>query len=186
MARGAFLQRVHRGDLLCGARRAGVWPPRAYVGQVTDDQGDDDVVSDLPEEESLTTSLRKALDSTPRLPRDRAAVRLAMHYAGLLDDLFDRLDEIGEHQPDDEGRDTGVADTNRLASLIAKIGPRYEATLDKLGMVPGARPATRGGDPSGTSPAAALLSYLQRGLTPEGFDPRAAVDPSVTGADAGD
>jgi hypothetical protein len=150
---------------------------------VTDQTDDDDVVSDLPDEESLTTSLRKALDSTPRLPRDRAAVRLAMNYAETLDDLWDRLAEIREN---DFATDEQVANINRLTSLIAKVGPRYEATLDKLGMVPGARPAARGGEPGGTSPAAALLAYLQRGLTPEGFDPRAAVDPSVTGADARD
>lgn len=151
----------------------------------SDPDNDDDLVSDLPDEESLTVSLRKGLDSTPRLPRDRAAVRLAMHYAGLLDDLFDRLDEHGEHR-DDDGRDTAVADINRLTSLIAKIGPRYEATLDKLGMTPGARPAARGGDPAGVSPQAALLGWLQQGATPPGVDPRAVVDPAVTAADAGD
>ena len=150
-----------------------------------DPDNDDDVVSDVPDEESLTTSLRKALDSTPRLPRDRAAVRLAMHYASLLDDLFDRLDEVGEHR-DDDGRDSSVADINRLTSMISKIGPRYEATLDKLGMAPGARPALRGGDPAGVTPAAAALGALQRGHAPPGLDPGAAVDPAVTAADAGD
>lgn len=149
------------------------------------DPDNDEVVSDLPDEESLTVSLRKGLDSTPRLPRDRAAVRLAMHYAGLLDDLFDRLDEHAEHR-DDDGRDTAVADINRLTSLIAKIGPRYEATLDKLGMTPGARPAARGGDPQGVTPQAALLGWLQQGATPPGVDPRQVVDPAVTAADAGD
>lgn len=151
-----------------------------------DPEQDDDLVPELPDEESLTTSLRRALESTPRLPRDRAGIRLAMNYAATLDDLFDRLDEIGEHRDDDD-RDTTVADINRLTGLIAKIGPRYEATLEKLGMFPGARPATRTGEPAGgQSPEAALLAFLQRGLTPPGVDPAAAVDPAVTEADSGD
>ncbi len=139
----------------------------------------DDVDSDLPEKESLSTSLRKGLDSTPRLPRDRAAIRLAMHYASLLDDAFDRLREVGEDGD-------SLANFNRMAALIAKIGPRYEATLDKLGMTPGARPAVRGGDPAGVSPAASWLAFLQSGGTPPGFDPGASVDPSVAEADAVD
>ncbi len=139
----------------------------------------DEISADLPDEESLSTSLRKALDSTPRLPRDRASVRLAMHYAGLLDDAFDRLTETGEDGDN-------LANFNRMAALIAKIGPRYEATLDKLGMTPGARPALRGGDPAGVSPAASWLAHLQTGRTPPGVDPGSAVDPAVTEADAGD
>lgn len=139
----------------------------------------DDFDGNLPDEESLSTSLRKALDNTPRLPRDRAAVRLAMHYAGLLDDAFDRLTETGEDGDN-------LANFNRMAALIAKIGPRYEATLDKLGMTPGARPAARGGDPAGVSPAASWLAFLQSGGTPPGFDPGTSVDPSVTAADVDD
>ena len=151
-----------------------------------DPGGDEALDSEVPSSESLSTALELALESTPRLPRDRAGVRLAMNYAATLDDLFDRLDEAAEHR-DDDGKDTAVADINRLTSLIAKIGPRYEATLDRLGMFPGARPAVRGGEAvGGQSPEAALLTYLQRGLTPAGFDPAAAVDPSVTAADSGD
>lgn len=151
---------------------------------MNDEPDDDDLAPDLPDEESLSTALRKALDSTPRLPRDRAGVRLAMNYAATLDDLFDRMDEIREH---DFATDEQVANINRLTGQIAKIGPRYEATLERLGMFPGARPATRTGEPAGgQSPEAALLAYLQRGLTPPGFDPAAAVDPAVTDADAAD
>jgi hypothetical protein len=148
------------------------------------DPDNDGPVPDLPVMESLSTALRLALDSTPKLPRDRAAIRLAMHYAGLLDDVFDRMDEITEGGEEDER----VADLNRLVAMVAKLGPRFEATLDKLGMTPGARPAARGGEPGGTTPQASFLAWLQSGdtVTPAGVDPRAAVDPAVTAADAGD
>jgi hypothetical protein len=130
---------------------------------------------------SLEAALNESLRSTPHLPRDRAMIELARHYARMLDDAADRLSDAGEGEAED-GRDFA-----RMAALIARIGPRYEATLDRLGMSPGARPAVRGGEHDGrTDPAAAALAVLQSGGVAAGVDYAAGVDPAVTAADAED
>jgi hypothetical protein len=139
-----------------------------------DDQGVDSFTS-------LEASLTASLASTPHLPRDRAMIELAKTYARMLDDAADRLSDAGDGEAED-GRDFA-----RMAALIAKIGPRYEATLDRMGMSPGARPAVRGGEHDGRiDPAAAALAVLQSGGVAAGVDYAAAVDPAVAEADAGD
>jgi hypothetical protein len=130
---------------------------------------------------SLEAALDESLRSTPHLPRDRAMIELARHYARMLDDAADRLTDAGDGEAED-GRDFA-----RMAALIARIGPRYEATLDRLGMSPGARPAVRGGEHDGrVDPAAGALAILQSGGVAAGVDYAAAVDPAVAEADAGD
>lgn len=143
---------------------------------------------DLAEEEDgpVFTSHRAAfdhaIDTAPHLPRDLAAVHLARTYASMLDDALDRLAERQEEEEDDDGSRAFA----RVVAIIAKIGPRYEAVLDKLGMSPGARPAVRGGEPHGVDPAAAALDQLRNGAAPAGFDPAAHLDPAVAEALADD
>lgn len=142
-------------------------------------------MTDVPEYEAFT-SLRSALiaslESTPHLPRDRALIALALRYADMIDDAQDRLGEAGD---EDEARDLG-----RMIAIVAKIGPRLEAVLDKMGMSPGARPATGGGAPlNGTDPGSTALAALQSGRPGSpapGIDYAAAVDPAVTEADTED
>lgn len=143
------------------------------------DNGEDLVdVDDEPT--SLLDALDDALRTTPALPRDRAVITLARRYAATLDDAYDRMSEAGE---DEEDQPRNFA---RMVAVIAKIGPRYEAVLDKLGMSPGARPATRGGDPHHVDPAAAALADLQSGEPAHGVDPAQGVHPAVAEALAGD
>lgn len=145
-----------------------------------DDQGVIDVDDDdeLPFT-SHVAALEAALESTPHLPRDRAAVHLARSYAAMLDDAMDRMTERAE-EDEDESRAFG-----RMVTIIAKIGPRYEAVLDKLGMSPGARPATRGGEPHGVDPAAVALEGL-RSAAADGIDQASSVDAAVAEALASD
>lgn len=132
---------------------------------------------DGPEVTSLRAALDEALRTTPYMPRDVAMVTLARRYADTLDDAYDRLDEASEDE-EEQPRNFG-----RMVAVIAKIGPRYEAVLDKLGMSPGARPATRGGEPHGVDPAAAALASLQSGGSPAGVDTSAHLHPAVADAD---
>lgn len=138
---------------------------------------------------SLRAALVASLESTPRLPRDAGAVKLLLHYADLLDDATDRLSDAAEEE---ETRDFG-----RMVTVIAKLGPRLEAMLDRLGMAPGARrPADNGGgggDGNGRpDPAAAALAALRDNAGPgadgaaAGVDYAAVVDPAVTEADTAD
>jgi hypothetical protein len=133
---------------------------------------------------SNRAALLEALETTPRLPRDLAAVKLALHYADLLDDATDRLSDAGEGEAED-GRDFG-----RMVAVITRVGPRYEAMLDRLGMSPGARPVTRDGESHGGDPASAELDRLRAdsaaGAPASGVDYAAFVDPSVTEADTED
>lgn len=126
----------------------------------------------------MFTSHRAAFDESirtaPHMPRDLAAVHLAGAYADMLDDAVDRL---GQAADDDESRAYG-----RYVAVVSKIGPRYEATLDKLGMSPAARPAIRGGEPHGVDPSAQALDALRNGAPAPGVDPAAYLDPSVTEA----
>lgn len=129
---------------------------------------------------SLLDALDEALRTTPALPRDRAVIALARRYAATLDDAYDRMSEASEEE-DDQPRNFA-----RMVAVISKIGPRYEAVLDKLGMSPGARPAVRGGDPHHVDPAAAALADLQSGEPAHGVDPAAGLHPAVAEALAGD
>lgn len=153
------------------------------------DQGAAPVAGAVPpivEHTSQRAALVDALSDTPHLIRDRATIALALQYAGLLDDAVDRL---GEADEDEQHRNFA-----RMAALIDKIGGRYLATLERMGMAPGARAATRAGDPQGVSggsdPATAALAALQRAAdaarAAAGVDPAASVDPAVTDADAAD
>jgi hypothetical protein len=132
---------------------------------------------------SIYGDLVDALESTPRMPRDAGAVGLAKAYAGLLDDCFDALAN------DDATEDP--AEHARKVLEISRIGARLEAMLDRLGMAPGARPAVpngrggTGGDPA-SSALDALRSDAAAGAPSTGIDYAAAVDPSVTEADAED
>lgn len=135
---------------------------------------------------SQRAALLDALGDTPHLVRDRATIALALQYAGLLDDAVDRL---GEAEEDEQHRNFA-----RMAALIDKIGGRYLATLERMGMAPGARAATRAGDPMGVGvgadPATAALDVLQRAAdaarAAARVDPAAYVDPAVTESDAAD
>jgi hypothetical protein len=98
----------------------------------------------------------------------------------MLDDAEDRLQDAAE-QDEEESRAFA-----RVVNVITKIGPRYESVLDKLGMSPGARPATRGGEPHGVDPAAAALDELRDGDAPVGDDPAAYLDPATAEALAGE
>lgn len=133
---------------------------------------------------SNRAALLDALETTPRLPRDVAAVALALEYATILDDATDRLRDAGEGEAED-GKDFG-----RMIAVIARVGPRYEAMLDRLGLSPGARPATRDGEGIGGDPASAALERARAdaaaGAPASGIDYAAAVDPAVTEADAAD
>ncbi len=130
---------------------------------------------------SLAAALTAALETAPYLPRDRAAAELALRYAEMIDDAADRVEQA---EDDDESRAYG-----RYVTVVAKLGPRLEAMLDRLGMAPGARPAVRGADPHGVDPAAAALGELEAGSPGSpapGVDHAAFVDPAVTAADAED
>ncbi len=133
---------------------------------------------------SVEAALEAALESTPRLPRDAATVQLALRYAELIDDLFERL--VSDAMEED-----GAAHA-RTVLAIARTGARLEATLDRLGMAPSARPILpqNGGQADGRSPEVDQLDVLRRdaaaGGPASGVDYAAAVDPSVTAADAED
>jgi hypothetical protein len=139
-------------------------------------------MAELEQFTSLRAALVAALEDAPYLPRDRAAVALALRYADLLDDAQDRVEQADD---DDESRAYG-----RYVAVVAKIGPRLEAVLDRMGMTPGARPAVPGGSPHGSAPdpRAVALEQLQQsaGAPAPGIDPAAFVDPAVEEADAGD
>ncbi|MDQ1700670.1 MAG: hypothetical protein QOG34_2533 [Frankiaceae bacterium] len=129
---------------------------------------------------SIADAVRRSLEDTPHLPRDKAAIALLLHYADLLDDATDRLDDAAE---EGEHRDFG-----RMVMAISKIGPRVEAMLDRLGMSPGARPAKRDGDPDAAGAAGEALQELeQRAAARAAGQPVApAVDPAVAKAIAGE
>lgn len=133
---------------------------------------------------TIAGDLDDALETTPRLPRDAVTVALARRYAGALDDCFDAL-------VNGDAAEDGAAHA-RVILEIARLGARLEATLDRLGMAPSARPAVPGGSggSSGTSAAGAALEQLERdsgaGAPASGVDYTAAVDPSVEEADAVD
>jgi hypothetical protein len=132
---------------------------------------------------SVEGALEEALETTPLLPRDLAARQLALRYAETLDDLFDSL-------VNGDAAEDGAAHA-RVILEIARVGARYEAMLDRLGMSPGARPVIpNGGAPGGTSPDAGRLDQLRRdaaaGAPTSGVDYAAAVDPAVAEADAAD
>jgi hypothetical protein len=137
------------------------------------------VTSDDARAPSIVAAVERSLEDTPRLPRDGAAVELARLYATLIDDAVDRLSDAAE---DDQARDFA-----RMTITVERAGRRLESVLDRLGMTPAARPATRGGDPHGAppDPARAALDALRGGTAaPPGLDYAAAVDPAVTAADA--
>ncbi|MFD2763938.1 terminase small subunit [Micromonospora eburnea] len=133
---------------------------------------------------TISSKLRLALQETPRLPRDAATVELALTYARQLDRLIKRLGE-------EEAIDSPVHH-KRVITEVDIIGRRLEATLDRLGMSPGARPAVRGGgQEAGGDPASGQLDQLRAdaaagGGGAAGLDYTEAVDPAVTAADAGD
>lgn len=140
----------------------------------------EDIDDDEPAFTSHLAAFEQAVASAPHMPRDVAMVHLARQYAAMLDDAFDRMDDAAE-QGDEESRVFA-----RVVGLVAKIGPRYEAVLDKLGMSPGARPAVRGGEPHGVDPAATALGQLRDGDgAAAGLDPTAYLDPAVAQALSG-
>ena len=129
-------------------------------------------------------AFEEALETTPRLPRDAVTVQLAYRYAEALDDMFERL-----------GTDHDVAEDlaahARVILEITRIGARFEACLDRLGMSPGARPAIPSvGGERGESPDTRALDALRsdaaHGAPTAGIDYAASVDPAVTDADAED
>jgi hypothetical protein len=125
-----------------------------------------------------------ALESTPVLPRDQAAIALAARYAERLDDLFDL--EAGDAAAED------AAAHARITLEITRMGGRLEALLDRLGMTPAARPVVPngGGERGGSTPEADALAQLERdaaaGAPSSGIDYAAGVDPAVAEADAED
>jgi hypothetical protein len=146
---------------------------------VSNDPAEDD--EDGPVFTSHRAAFDHAIATTPKLPRDLAAVHLARTYAAMLDDATDRLTEHGEEESDDS------RDFARVVTIISKLGPRYEALLDKLGMSPGARPAVRGGEPHGVDPSAAALDDLRSGgQAPPGVGQAAYLDAAAAEALAGE
>lgn len=133
-----------------------------------------------PATTSLSAALELGLQSTPHLPRDIASIALARTLATLLDDAQDRLTDAAEDQTED-GRDFA-----RMVTVIDRLAPKYAAMLDRLGMSPGARPATRGGELDGrTDPAAGELARLQSaapGAPADGLDYAEDLHPAVAEA----
>jgi hypothetical protein len=132
---------------------------------------------------NLTGQLDAALENTLVLPRDAVTVALAHRYAAALDDCFDAL-------VNGDAAEDGAAHA-RVVLEISRLGGRLEATLDRLGMSPGARPAVHsGGGTSGPTLAAGALAQLERdavaGAPTSGLDYAAAVDPAVAEALAAD
>lgn len=133
---------------------------------------------------SIEDAYSAALESTPRLPRDAVTVQLALRYAEVLDDLFERL----AGTPDRPDALEDPADHARVVLEVSRIGARFEACLDRLGMSPGARPAIPNlGGERGESPDTAALDALRgdaaRGYPAAGIDYAAGVDPAVAEAD---
>jgi hypothetical protein len=132
---------------------------------------------------SIEDAYAAALESTPRLPRDGAAVQLGLRYAEALDEMFARLANDADTIED-------PATHARVILEITRIGGRFEATLDRLGMTPGARPAATLGGAGGPTAEGAALDALRRdaasGAPASGVDYTAAVDPAVADADAED
>ena len=126
----------------------------------------------------MLSRLRASLRSTPRLERDAATVELALAYARQFDVLGAALAEI-------DPVESSVAHRRAVASY-KDIGRMLEATLDRLGMSPGARPAVRDGGQVGGDPDSAALDRLRADAAAgtAGVDYAAAVDPAVTAADA--
>jgi hypothetical protein len=143
---------------------------------------DSEILEEIPDDDDEVTgqvdALETALRTTPHLPRDVAMIALARQYAAMLDDANDRLAQALE---EDEQRAF-----QRMVNVVTKVGALYAATLDKLGMSPGARPAVRGGEPHSVDPSAAALAELQSGAAPAGADPSAHLDPAVAEALASD
>lgn len=131
---------------------------------------------------SHAAALEAALPTTPALPRDAAMINLARRQAARLDDVEDLIEQA---ESEESGRSV-----ISLETLRDRMIGRYLATLDRMGMSPGARPAVRGGEHDGKpDPAAVALSGLQSGAAGSaaaGLDSTAFVDPAVTDADAGD
>lgn len=131
---------------------------------------------------SISVQLDDALATTPRLPRDAVTVALAYRYANVLDDCFEAL--VGDDAIEDP------AEHARKVLEIARLGQRLEATLDRLGMSPSARPAVTGSGGEVVDPATGELDRLRAdaaaGAPSSGLDYAAAVDPAVTEADAAD
>lgn len=126
---------------------------------------------------TIASKLRASLRSTPRLPRDEVTVELALSYARTLDRLFKRLREP-------EAQDS-FTHHRRVISEIDTIGKRLDATLDRLGMSPGARPPAREAEPGGDPDAAALEQLRADAAAGAAGEHYAeAVDPAVTEADA--
>jgi hypothetical protein len=128
---------------------------------------------------TISSRLRAALRSTPRLDRDAATVELALAYAKQLDRLFIRLSE----------RDAVDSPTHhkRVITEIDIMGRRLQAILDRLGMSPAARRVMRdGGQAVGGESDSAALDGLRADAAAgaAGVDYAAAVDPAVTAADA--
>jgi hypothetical protein len=146
---------------------------------------------------TISADLDESLGTTPVLPRDAVTVAIARRYAAALDDCFDEL--VGAARPcprcrqvydDGDAVEDGAAHA-RVVLEISRLGARLEATLDRLGMSPGARPAVPGGGGmSGPTAADSALSQLERdaaaGAPASGVDYTAEVDPAVTEADAAD
>lgn len=139
------------------------------------------MTNDNKAESAIATALERALESMTLLKRDGAIAELARVYARELDGLFTRLGE-------DEATDSATHH-KRVITEIDIMGRRLEAVLDRLGMSPGARPAVRGGgEGESDDPATRALDELRADTAAgtAGIDYAAAVDASVTAADARD
>jgi methylphosphotriester-DNA--protein-cysteine methyltransferase len=142
---------------------------------------------------TIAADLAESLRTTPVLPRDAVTVALAQRYAAALDDCFDELIGAGRPCPrcraeydDSDAAEAGAAHA-RIVLEINRLGARLEATLDRLGMSPGARPAVRGAEgQTEHDPARAALEQLERdtaaGAPNSGVDYAAALDPAVAAA----
>ncbi len=107
------------------------------------------------------------------MDRDAATVELALVHARQLDVIAAALTELDPVE-NSVGYRRAVASYKDIARML-------EATLDRLGMSPAARPARRGEEEAGGDPDSAALDRLRADAAAgtAGVDYTAAVDPAV-------
>jgi hypothetical protein len=111
------------------------------------------------DEGPVAKALEASLTTAPTLPRDVAAVELARHYAGLIDEAVPlaKYDEplkalrraVTECSDPNAGKHLAKIEAALSAhSVMSDLGPKLLATLTALGMTAAGRSA-KGGAPDG-------------------------------------
>jgi hypothetical protein len=106
-------------------------------------------------------ALHDSIKDAPLLERDKAAVILAMRYAHLLDASVSH----------------GTSDLLYESDIMEKLGPKYLAVLNALGLTPAGRGVKGAG--SNDNPGAQVTDELRAARARRrgaGFDPAAPVD----------